>query len=69
MTLTSSGEEVKMRIEHATDRDSWKSFDPVGMAEAERLRTLMSPWVKAIMDAGVIGAWKMREELWRNLYK
>ena len=27
----------------------------------------MKPWVSAIMDADVIGAWKMREQLWRDL--
>ena len=69
VALTAQGEAVKLRIEHATDGGSWQSFVGLGLAEAQQLRELMAPWVKAIMDAGVIGAWKTREELWRNLYE
>ena len=68
LALTAQGEAVKMRIEYATDDASWRSFAGVGAADAQQLRSLMAPWVKAIMDAGVIDAWKTREELWRNLY-
>jgi hypothetical protein len=30
------------------------------------MREEMRPWIEAIMNADVIGAWKMREALWRD---
>jgi hypothetical protein len=38
-----------------------------GEKQTTELIELMKPWVSAIMDADVIGAWKMREQLWRDL--
>jgi hypothetical protein len=39
----------------------------VGDKQTTELTQLMKPWIIAIMDADVIGAWKMREQLWRDL--
>lgn len=65
--LTEAGRAVKLRIEWATDAASAGLLQVLGADGAQTLRTLMTPWVGAIMDAGVVGAWKMREELWRDL--
>jgi len=66
LTLTSTGQEVKLRIERATDSAASQPISVIGDAQAIRLGILMRPWVDAIMDSGVIAAWKIREELWRD---
>jgi hypothetical protein len=65
--LTERGRATKLRIEWSTDRAAAQAIAAVGEDAAERLRTLMRPWTIAIMEAGVIGAWTMREQLWRDL--
>jgi hypothetical protein len=67
VVITEAGRGAKLRIEHATDRAAAPSIAAVGIERAERLRSLMGPWVSAIIDAGVVGAWKLREALWRDL--
>lgn len=66
-TLTDAGRAVKLRIERATDRAAAQSLQAIGADGADELRTLMTPWVSAIVEADVVGAWKMREALWRDL--
>lgn len=65
--VTTDGAATKLRIERATDAAIMAAVDAVGRPAVERLRALMQPFTKQIMDAGVIGAWKVREELWKDL--
>lgn len=65
--VTTAGRVAKLRVEWATDRATLRSIGAVGAEQAERLRVLMKPWVATIVEAGVVGAWKMREELWQDL--
>jgi len=65
--LTEAGRAVKLRIEWATDAAAVEPLLVLGADGVQALLALMTPWVGAIMDAGVVGAWKMREELWRDL--
>ena len=67
LELTADGAEVKLLIERATDSGSSAPLSIVGEKQTAELIQLMKPWVSAIMDADVIGAWKMREQLWRDL--
>ncbi len=67
LRITPAGEEVKLLIERSTDSGSSIPVSIVGEKKTEELISLMKPWVAAIMDADVIGAWKMREQLWRDL--
>ena len=67
LELTADGAEVKLLIERATDSGSAAPVSVVGEKQTAELIQLMKPWVSAIMDADVIGAWKMREQLWRDL--
>lgn len=67
LELTDAGVEVKLFIEHSTDSGSAAPVSVVGEKQTAELIELMKPWVSAIMDADVIGAWKMREQLWRDL--
>ncbi len=66
-TLTDAGRAVKLRIERATDRAAAQSLQAIGADGVDELRTIMTPWVSAIVEADVVGAWKMREALWRDL--
>jgi len=65
--ITPAGEEVKLFIERSTDSGSATPVSIVGEKQSEELISFMKPWVTAIMNADVIGAWKMREQLWRDL--
>ena len=67
LSLTSAGRDTKLRIERATDRAAAKALVVVGDDAVLQLASSMRPWVDCVMDAGVIGAWKMREELWRDI--
>jgi hypothetical protein len=67
LALTVAGEEVKLFIERSTDSGSSSPVLAVGDKRTTELTQLMKPWIVAIMDADVIGAWKMREQLWRDL--
>jgi hypothetical protein len=67
LALTVAGEEVKLFIERSTDSGSSSPVVAVGDKQTTELTQLMKPWIVAIMDADVIGAWKMREQLWRDL--
>jgi hypothetical protein len=67
LSLTSSGATIKARIEDATDRAAAAALWKVGSDSVELLTRLMRPWVDQIMGSGVVAAWKMREELWRDL--
>lgn len=64
--LTTAGSQTKWRIEDATDRAASAALWAVGSGSVARLTALMRPWVDQIMEAGVVAAWKMREELWRD---
>lgn len=65
--LTDAGHTVKLRIERATDAAAAQALAAVGAHEVEWLRSTMAPWVVRIMEAGVVGAWTLREQLWRDL--
>jgi len=65
--ITPAGQEVKLFIERSTDSGSSIPVSIVGEKKTEELISSMKPWVAAIMNADVIGAWKMREQLWRDL--
>ena len=65
--LTQTGQETKWRIEWATDAAAARALRPLGSDEVAELRQLMAPWVQRIVEADVVGAWKMREALWRDL--
>lgn len=67
LSLTERGREAKLNIERATDGVAAGAFTSVGSDKARELRETMRPWTDLIMDSGVIGAWKMREELWKDL--
>ena len=67
LALTVAGEEVKLFIERSTDSGSSSPVLAVGDKQTTELTQLMKPWIVAIMDADVIGAWRMREQLWRDL--
>ena len=60
--LTDHGREVKTAIERETDRH----LPDECASDATSLRTIMKPWTDTITESGAVGAWKMREELWRN---
>ena len=67
LSLTDKGREAKLKIERTTDVAAARAFTSVGSDNARNLRETMRPWTDLIMDSGVIGAWKMREELWKDL--
>ena len=64
--LTPDGHTTKRAIEAATDAHVERAIANVGANDVLRMREDMRPWIDAIMDADVIGAWKMREALWRD---
>lgn len=64
--LTTEGRLTKRAIEAATDSHADRAIESVGITRVLEFRELMRPWITAIMDADVIGAWKIREELWRD---
>lgn len=65
--LTETGRAVKLRIEWATDAAAAAPLHSMGPEGVTELRQLMAPWVRRIVDADIVGAWKMREALWRDL--
>ncbi len=67
LALTDEGRALKLRIEHATDRAAMRPLAALGPEGCLELADLLRPWVRAIGDAGVIGAWTLREQLWRDL--
>jgi hypothetical protein len=66
LSLTSDGLATKRAIEAATDAHADRAIDKVGVQRVIELREAMRPWIALIMEADVIGAWKMREALWRD---
>lgn len=67
LRLTSSGRSIKTSIEVQTDQAAAACCEVVGSDAAVQLRETMRPWTNLIMDSGVIGAWKLREELWKEI--
>jgi mannose-6-phosphate isomerase-like protein (cupin superfamily) len=65
--VTPEGRALKLRIEHATDRAAAQPIAAIGVDGALRFQELLAPWVRRFTDAGAIGMWKVREELWRDL--
>lgn len=65
--LTREGASTKHGIERATDSAAGRCITSIGSDRTRELRETMRPWTDLIMDSGVIGAWKMREELWKEL--
>jgi hypothetical protein len=66
LTLAPDGLATKRAIEAATDAHADPAIDTVGAHRVMELREAMRPWIATIMEADVIGAWKMREALWRD---
>jgi hypothetical protein len=66
LTLAPDGLATKRAIEAATDAHADRAIDTVGAHRVMELREAMRPWIASIMEADVIGAWKMREALWRD---
>lgn len=64
--LTDDGHITKRAIESATDGHADEAIDVVGAVNVVRMREEMRLWIDAIMAADVIGAWKIREALWRD---
>ena len=67
LALSAAGRDVKLRLERATDRSAAQPLEAVGTDRTERLRFLLRAPVERIMASGSVGAWKLREELWRDL--
>lgn len=67
VVVTDEGRAAKLRVERATDRAAARPLAAIGDDGIARLAVLMRPWVDAIVDKGVVGAWKVREERWRDL--
>ena len=67
LSLTDLGRAAKLKIERDTDRVAATAVTTVGSDKTRELRETMRPWTDRIMDSGVIGAWKMREALWKDL--
>jgi hypothetical protein len=66
MSLTPEGQGTKRAIEATTDSHADGAIHSVGVNRVVDLRETLRPWITLIMDADVIGAWKMREALWRD---
>ena len=66
LALTDRGRTTKWSIEDQTDAAAARCFGTTGSDSARLLRETMRPWTDRIMDSGVIGAWKLREELWKE---
>lgn len=66
LDLTHEGRATKRAIEVATDAHADHAIETVGAHHVGTMREGMRPWIASIMEADVIGAWKMREELWRD---
>jgi len=64
--LTDDGHITKRAIEATTDAHAKSAIEVAGTSNVIRMREEMRPWIEAIMAADVIGAWKMREALWRD---
>lgn len=64
---TDAGSELKADIEHRTDDLAVVAFAAIGTDGCRRLGELMAPMATAITTSGIIGAWQLREELWRDL--
>jgi hypothetical protein len=66
LVLTAEGRATKLNIERTTDRAAGSAIEVIGSDRSRIVRETMRPWTNLIMDSGVIGAWKMREELWKE---
>lgn len=64
---TAAGSALKAEVEHRTDDLSIGSWLHVGPAAIETFRSTVEPLVASIMASGTIGAWEMREAMWRDL--
>ena len=66
LSLTDVGRSIKRDIESSTDAHADRAISLVGIERVLGFRERARPWVTAIMQADVIGAWKIREEMWRD---
>lgn len=64
---TDAGSALKAQVEHRTDDLTIGPWHHVGPAAVETFRAALEPLVAAIMASGTIGAWEMREAMWRDL--
>lgn len=66
-TATEAGAALKLEIEHLTDDLAIAPWRTVGAEGAELVHHVLAPLAASITAAGVIGAWELREKLWRDL--
>ena len=66
-TTTADGADLKAELEHLTDDLALRPWHAVGADGATELREVLAPLTATITEAGVIGAWEVRERLWRDL--
>jgi hypothetical protein len=65
--ITAAGRSLKLSLEQATDRMAAVPGRVLSSDEQQTLRDAIAPLVGRILDAGVASAWKLREELWRDM--
>ena len=64
---TAAGSALKAELEHRTDDLTIGPWAHVGPSAVETFRSALEPLVASIMASGTIGAWEMREAMWRDL--
>ena len=64
---SAAGSALKAELEHRTDDLSIGPWTHVGFDGIETFRSALGPLVASIMASGTIGAWEMREAMWRDL--
>ncbi|MGZ6888158.1 MAG: SCO6745 family protein [Acidimicrobiia bacterium] len=55
LVLTDAGRAQRQWIEDTTDRAAVVAYEPLGDDGCARLRTLVRPWSRAIVDGGLLG--------------
>ncbi|TYL54968.1 hypothetical protein FXB39_05025 [Nocardioides sp. BGMRC 2183] len=63
---TPAGTALKDRIEHLTDRLAEQPLSVLDAQEKVRLREVLAPYARMILDAGEAQPWKLREAMWRE---
>lgn len=66
LQLTEQGRAIKRSIESMTDAHALLAIETIGVDRVLMFRENLRPWITALMQTDVIGAWKIREELWRD---
>ena len=61
------GQQVKLRLEHLTDRLALRPLLALDATERAALLAGLREPVRLIVDAGMVPTWELRERLWRDL--